>query len=213
MAPNGVGSRPRLVLASASPRRRQLLEAAGLPFELTRADIDETPEADEAPGPLVERLARTKAEAGLASLEDPSRAVVLGADTVVALDDEIFGKPTCAAEARTMLSRLSGSTHHIFTGVAVATPARTEAVVETTVVWFRRLDAAEIDCYVATGEPMDKAGAYAIQGRAGMFVERIDGSFHSAVGLPLHVVDRLCRSVGLDLTARLVDATTGECTS
>ncbi|MEL7208359.1 MAG: Maf family protein [Actinomycetota bacterium] len=200
MAPNGVGSRPRLVLASASPRRRQLLESAGLRFDTMPVDIDETPGADEPPAVLVERLARAKAAEGLCRLADKHRVVVIGADTVVALGDEVFGKPASASEARTMLSRLSDGSHHVYTGVAVATGTRLEAMVDTTVVHFRSLDAAEIDCYVASGEPMDKAGAYGIQGRAGIFVDRVEGSFHNVVGLPLHVVDQLCWSVGLCLT-------------
>lgn len=200
MAPNGVGLRPRLVLASASPRRRQLLESAGLRFEVLPVDIDETPESGELPVALVERLARAKACEGLARLGDKRRVVVIGADTVVALGDEIFGKPTSASEARTMLSRLSGASHQVYSGVAVATCTRIEAKVDTTIVHFRPLDAADIDCYVSSGEPMDKAGAYGIQGRAGMFVDRVEGSFHNVVGLPLHVVDELCWLVGLSLT-------------
>lgn len=200
MAPNGVGFRPRLVLASGSPRRRELLAAMGIEAEISPVDLDETPYEGEAPADLVFRLARSKAEAGLARCECTDRVVVIGADTIVVLDGEIFGKPSSEEEARTMLSRLSGRDHQVMTGVAVAVAGRTESAVDTTVVHFCELDAADIDCYVATGEPMDKAGAYGIQGRAGMFVDRIEGSFNGVVGLPLHVLDQLCFRVGWSLT-------------
>lgn len=218
MAPNGVGSRPRLVLASASPRRRQLLESAGVCAEARSADIDETPRPGERPCDLVARLAAEKAETIVAVLRagpvdgrgsgadaddlavGADRTVVIGADTVVAVDEEIFGKPASDAEARTMLSRLSGRPHCVVTGVAVSTTSRTESSVSETTVWFRELDAADIDCYVASGESDGKAGAYAIQGRGSMFVERIDGSFHGVVGLPIAVVDTLCSRVGWPLT-------------
>lgn len=200
MAPNGVASRPRLVLASSSPRRRALLDEIGIRPEICPVDVDETPEIGERPVDLVRRLARSKAEAGLAASACTNRVVVVGADTIVALDNEIFGKPASAAEARTMLSRLSGRSHQVMTGVAVATHDSIETGVDTTVVHFRELDAADIDCYVATGEPMDKAGAYGIQGRAGLFVDRIEGSFNGVVGLPLHLLDQLCFGVGWSLT-------------
>ncbi len=199
MTPNGAGSRPRLVLASASPRRRQLLEAVGVSPEQMAVDVDETPQDGELPADLVRRLAEAKASAGLRACGGRGRVVVIGADTVIALDDEIFGKPRCDAEARTMLSRLSGRCHHVLTGVAVATPERMESAVEDTLVCFRQLDAADVDCYVSGGEPRDKAGAYAIQGRGGLFVDRIEGSYHSVVGLPINIVDELCTSVGWSL--------------
>ncbi len=212
MAPDGVGTRPRLVLASSSPRRRELLASAGLIFEVRPVDVDETPTLGEGPSQLVARLARAKASAGVRPAPERSRdevgsgsgstpaEVVLAADTVVAVDGEVFGKPTSASEARTMLSRLSGRSHDVFTGVAMAGDGdRVEVVVERTEVRFRTLDAAEIDCYVASGEPMDKAGAYGIQGRAGLFVERVDGSYHNVVGLPLHALEQLCWAVGVPL--------------
>lgn len=203
MAPNDVGYRPRLVLASASPRRRELLRSAGVDPDVEGADIDETPLLREPPCELVVRLAQRKAEAVLARCgerERGRRIVVIAADTVVTVDDEIFGKPTSDAEARTMLSRLSGRCHTVVTGVAVSVADRCEVAQESTMVWFRPLDAADIDCYVASGEPRGKAGAYAIQGRGALFVERIEGSYHCVVGLPLHVVDRLCASVGWPLS-------------
>ena len=217
MAPDDVGSRPRLVLASASPRRLQLLQWAGVCAEVHTADVDETPRQEESAGQLVQRLATEKAEV-VASRLGPSgehgatryaagrgprsaaRRVVIGADTVIAVDGDVFGKPACDAEARTMLSRLSGRHHHVLTGVAVTTGERTEAAVSATTVWFRSLDAADIDCYVACGEPSGKAGAYAIQGRGSLFVDRIDGSFHGVVGLPIALVDELCARLGWPLT-------------
>ncbi|MEM7339794.1 MAG: Maf family protein [Actinomycetota bacterium] len=199
MAPNGVSYRPRLILASASPRRHQLLAALGVAAEQRPVDLDETAEPGETPDALVLRLATAKAEAGLADAGGEDRTVVIGADTVVALDGEIFGKPACPAEARCMLSRLSGRRHQIFTGVAVATAGRTECAVEVANVSFRELDAADIDCYVATGEPLDKAGAYAIQGRASLFVNRMEGTYQSAVGLPVVALDVACSRVGWPL--------------
>lgn len=207
MAPNGVGSRPRLVLASASPRRRELLHAVGVEPELASADIDETPHPGESPNELVLRLAEGKASATLETLvsgceaaKNDDRVVVIGADTVVAVDGEIFGKPDCDAEARCMLSRLSGRSHEVVTGLAVLTPKRSETAVIETTVWFRHLDAADIDCYVACGEPEGKAGAYAIQGRGSLFVERVEGSYHGVVGLPVQTLDRLCIAIGWPLT-------------
>lgn len=200
MTPNGVGFRPQLVLASASPRRRRLLEAVGVQAEQMVVNVDEEPRQGEKPHDLVRRLAETKALAALEACGCAARVVVIAADTVVSLDDEILGKPCCDAEARTMLSRLSGRCHHVLTGVAVATSERTEVAVEDTLVRFRGLDATDIDCYVASGEPRDKAGAYAIQGRGGLFVDRIEGCYHSVVGLPIYTVDLLCASVGWSLS-------------
>jgi septum formation protein len=188
------------------------LESVGVCAESCAADVDETPRPGERACDLVARLAAAKAEAIVAALQTDGengdkggcvgadRTVVIGADTVISVDDEIFGKPSSDAEARTMLSRLSGRPHCVLTGVAVATTEQTESEVSETTVWFRELDAADIDCYVACGEPSGKAGAYAIQGRGSMFVERIDGSFHGVVGLPLAMVDRLCAEVGWPLT-------------
>ena len=196
--------------AAAAPRR-------GVCAEVRSADIDETPRQGEAADELVQRLAREKAESIATAAEStvgavagrsttarpgppPARTVVIGADTVISIDDEVFGKPSSDAEARTMLSRLSGRQHAVLTGVAVSSGGRTESAVSTTTVWFRSLDAADIDCYVACGEPAGKAGAYAIQGRGSLFVERIDGSFHGVVGLPIALVDQLCARLGWPLT-------------
>ncbi len=186
----------RLVLASASPRRRRLLDVLGLDYEVVPADVDERPYPEEEPELYVERVARAKAAAVAADAAD---AVVLAADTAVAVGGQILGKPGHPAEARSMLRRLSGATHEVVTGVAVA-PVGVETVsaVERTLVRMVEMTDEEIAAYVATGEPMDKAGAYALQGLGAIFVEWVDGSPSNVVGLPLHVVARLLRSVGID---------------
>ncbi|MEZ5410499.1 MAG: Maf family protein [Acidimicrobiales bacterium] len=207
MTPNGVGSRAQLVLASASPRRRQILESLGIAARCLDADVDETPQPGESPSAMVARLAEAKARAGLAMLEtEPAGyadgVVVIGADTTVALGEESLGKPVDDDEARAMLRRLSGRSHQVLTGVAVAVRAsaaaaggRCEARVDGATVYFRAVDEAEIDAYVASGEPQGKAGAYAIQGRGALFVPRIEGSYAAVVGLPVVVLDDLCRAV------------------
>lgn len=178
-----------LVLASASPRRRGLLDRMGLAHEVVPADIDETPRPGERPEALVARLAEAKATHVLRS--SPATAgdlVVLAADTVVVIDGAVLGKPADAADAAGMLGSLSGRTHEVLTGVAVARPGSVVVVVERTAVTFGALDEGEIEAYVATGEPLDKAGAYGIQGRGGNFVTRIEGSYDNVVGLPTRVV-------------------------
>lgn len=177
-----------LVLASASPRRAELLTAAGIPFEVVVANVDETPLVAEAPEPHVRRLAESKARAVAARCPG---AVVLGADTVVVVDGRLLGKPADAAGARAMLLELSGKTHEVVTGVTVVTPSAVRTEVESTRVRFARLTGQEIAWYVASGEPMDKAGAYAIQGLASRFVEAIEGSYSNVVGLPVALVYRM----------------------
>jgi len=180
----------RLVLASSSPRRRELLATLGVEFEVRPADADETPREGETPEPLVLRLALAKARAAARPGE-----LVLGADTIVALDGEPLGKPADAAEARAMLARLSGRHHQVWTGVALversAVGARERALAVVTDVVFRTLEPAEIDAYVASGEPLDRAGAYAIQGGAAAFVASVDGSWSNVVGLPVGAVREL----------------------
>lgn len=195
----------RLVLASASPRRRELLSELGMEFEVLPADIDERLRPGEVPAAHAGRLAVDKAEAVLARLPHAGGGAgagtrvdgveaptvrVLGADTiVVAPGGEILGKPVDGADARRMLMLLSDATHEVLTGIAVAEPGRpTRHRVERTRVTFVELDVDRIDAYVAGGEPFDAAGAYAIQGGAGGFVSRIDGSFDNVVGLPVHRV-------------------------
>ncbi len=184
----------RVILASQSPRRRELLTLIGIPHEVRPADIDETPLAGELPVPHAERLARAKAHA-LAALEPD--AVVIAADTIVVVDGDILGKPRDAADAGVMLRRLSGRSHIVYTAIAVARGALTESAVEAVTVTFRALSAAEIVDYVATGEPMDKAGAYGIQGFGATIVERVDGDYFSVMGLGLRRLVELLARVGL----------------
>ena len=185
---------PRLVLASQSPRRRELLALVGLAHEVRPADVDETPHPGEQPVPHAERLARAKAET-LAARD--REAVVVAADTIVVIDDMILGKPADAADARRALRRLAGRTHTVFTAVAVARNGRTVSGVEEVRVTFRALDDAEIAAYVATGEPMDKAGSYGIQGFGATIVERIAGDYFAVMGLPLVRLVGLFGEIGL----------------
>ena len=184
----------KLVLASASPRRRALLTEAGLTFDVTAVDLDERVRPGEQPEPYVTRLALAKARAGLA--QNPGVAV-LGADTTVAIDNEILGKPVDDSDARRMLQQLSGRAHQVLTGVALAWRDGDRVAVDRTTVWFKTLSSSDIEQYVATGEPRDKAGAYAIQGLASRFVERIEGSFSNVVGLPVAVVLQLLAERGI----------------
>ncbi len=177
-----------LVLASASPRRRELLLQAGYSFTVHPAHIPEDPFPAENPIAYVTRLAREKAEAVFRefSAKEPAPSlVVLGADTTVTLDNQILAKPADHADAARMLRQLSGRTHIVITGVAVVTADSTQVAAEATSVRFLPLSPAEIDAYIATGEPMDKAGAYGIQGRAACWIPRIDGCYFNVVGLPL----------------------------
>jgi septum formation protein len=186
-----------LVLASGSPRRRELLDAAGVPFEVIAPDIDESPRAQEPPPALAERLAREKAQA-VARRVKPGRWV-LAADTVVALDGVLYGKPQDAAHAIAMLEQLSGRTHRVYTGYALAcagTPALHSGVTCTHVT-LSALRADEIAEYVATGEPLDKAGAYAAQGAAARWLQAIEGSRSNVIGLPLEDVLPLLRARGI----------------
>ena len=182
-----------LVLASASPRRRELLTQVGYRFEVHPAHIPENALPGEDPIVYVTRLAREKAEAVYRELTKASpkpekNLVVLGADTTVALDNTILGKPEDAADAARMLRLLSGRTHRVITGVAVVTAKGAEVAAEATAVRFLTLSDAEIADYVVTGEPMDKAGAYAIQGRAARWIPRIEGCYFNVMGLPLALV-------------------------
>jgi septum formation protein len=192
-----------LILASASPRRRELLQQAGFSFEVHPADIPEEPQENENPIAYVTRLAREKAQAVFRELmaahgwEDGRSLAVLGADTTVTLDEHILGKPENAADAARMLRLLSGRTHRVITGVALVTAERVEVAAEVTAVRFLEMSDAEIAAYVATGEPMDKAGAYAIQGRAARWIPRIEGCYFNVVGLPLALVSKLLGSCGL----------------
>ncbi len=177
-----------LVLASASPRRAELLRLAGYAFIVAPADLDETPEPGEAPAAYVRRLAEAKA--GAVAAARPG-AVVLGADTTVVVDGDLLGKPVDDADASAMLMRLQGRAHDVLTGVAVVGPGGRASAVAATRVWLAPMSASEIAGYVASGEARDKAGAYGIQGLASRYVTRIDGSYPNVVGLPVAVVHAL----------------------
>lgn len=182
-----------LVLASQSPRRRELLTQAGYQFTVQPADIPEDPLPGEDPIAYVTRLARQKAQAVYDQLSDPC-AMVLGADTTVTVDNEILGKPVDSTDAARMLRLLSGRTHRVITGVALVTARSAEIAAEVTAVRFLTLSDREIESYIATGEPLDKAGAYAIQGRAARWIPRIVGCYFNVVGLPLALVSTLIDS-------------------
>jgi septum formation protein len=185
----------RIYLASRSPRRRDLLKQVGVPFELLLlredlrrgVDVDETPLADESAGVYVLRIARLKAEMAVRQIayRNLPQKPVLAADTTVVFDGEIIGKPDDAEHAARMLRALSGREHQVLTAVAVALREQVETQISVSSVWFRELSDAEVRRYCASGEPLDKAGAYAIQGRAGAFVTRITGSYTGIMGLPL----------------------------
>jgi len=184
-----------LLLASGSPRRRELLEQLGLRFAVAAPDVDETPLPGEAPVAYVQRLAVEKAHAVLAAPD----TLVVAADTTVDLGGEILAKPVDAADAGVMLRRLSARTHRVHTGVAVRLGDRTVADTITSLVTFTPLSAEMIEWYVATGEPLDKAGGYAVQGAGGVLVQRVQGSVSNVIGLPLHTVVRLAADLGVVL--------------
>jgi septum formation protein len=182
-----------LILASSSPRRAQLLRAAGLDFQVDAAEIDEDPLPGEPAGQYVLRVARDKAAV---VARRKSGNLILAADTTVVVDEAILGKPSDDREARGMLERLSGRAHDVLTGVVLLDGNREFATVECTEVHFLRISPDEIDAYIASGEPRDKAGAYAIQGQASRFVRQLQGSYTNVVGLPIASVCGLLRQAG-----------------
>ena len=198
----------RLILASASPRRAELLRAAGFTFEIVVTDVDEQVRPGETASTYVRRLAAEKSEAAIrlvgadprvgpgGHLGPPPRedTVILGADTVVVVDGQILGKPRDADEAASMLRRLSGTRHEVLTGISLRRGASELGRVETTTVHFMPLSDAEVEWYIASGEGCDKAGAYAIQGLASRFISRIDGSYSNVVGLPVAAVHEVLTS-------------------
>jgi septum formation protein len=193
---------PKLLLASGSPRRREILEQAGLRFEVLPVDVDESRLPQESPDRMVQRLAESKARTALRLTEKNAAArrlrgfPLLGADTIVTTNDRVLGKPSSAEDAAEMLRALAGRSHHVLTGVALLFPGngqeiRTDVQVSTTRVDFRPLVESQIREYVSSGEPFDKAGAYGIQGLASKFVERIEGCYFNVVGLPISLVCRM----------------------
>jgi septum formation protein len=179
-------SPPLILLASASPRRSELLRQIGVAHEVRPVDVDESARPGEAPSGYVLRLAEAKAAALWARLDAAGRLPVLAADTTVTLEGEIFGKPADAADARAMLGRLAGRTHEVHTAVALRHAGGAAARVSSSSVSLRELTPAEIDAYWRTGEPADKAGGYAVQGRAAVFIRHIAGSYSGIMGLPLY---------------------------
>ncbi|MEK7816441.1 MAG: nucleoside triphosphate pyrophosphatase, partial [Pseudomonadota bacterium] len=175
-----------IYLASASPRRQELLRQIGLGFEAMPSDLDEVPQPGERPADYVLRVARDKARHVAARMQEQASHPVLGADTEVVLDGEILGKPRDRGHGLDMLRRLSGRTHEVLSGVCVVHGEREYTALSVSRVTFRPLTAAEIAAYWDTGEPADKAGAYAIQGRAAAFIERLEGSYSGVMGLPLY---------------------------
>lgn len=181
-----------LILASSSPRRRELLQQLGLDFEIYSPEIDESVLAGESVATYVERLARCKAQAVLQRFPD---AVVLAADTSLGIDGSILGKPESKAHAFAMWQQISGRTHDVFSGVCVSTKQEISSIVAQTQVEFQSLSLDDMERYWATGEPLGKAGAYAIQGIAAQFIPRIHGSYSNVVGLPLYETAQLLRTV------------------
>ncbi len=181
----------RLILASGSPRRAELLTAAGYTFEVHPVDVDERLRPGELPAAYVERLAVDKSARALEELTTGDGYIVIGADTAVLVGDQIFGKPRDAEDAARMLRLLSGRTHKVLTAVSARSAALDLAVVESTLVWFVQLTEDQIATYVASGEGTDKAGGYAIQGLASRFIPRIEGSYSNVVGLPVAALDAM----------------------
>jgi septum formation protein len=198
-------SEPSLILASSSPRRKEILEAMGVTFTIQAAAVDESPRVGERAADMVLRLAAAKA----AAISAGPGQIVIAADTVVVLGEESFGKPVDAGDALRMLARLSGQTHQVMTGLALATPDGLETALSVTDVRFREIDPDEARRYWQSGEPQGKAGAYAIQGRGGVFVEAIMGSYTGVVGLPVYETARLLRAAGLDVLSVLMDQQSG----
>ncbi len=181
---------PKLILASASPRRSEILQSVGWKFETDIPDIDESEAAGESPETYVQRLAQTKAET-IASRH--AGEIVLGADTTVVIDNQIIGKPIDVEDAKRMLKMLSGKWHEVLTGIAIVNDGETRVGVQNTRVKFAEMSNAEISFLIEKGDPLDKAGAYAVQAQAALFIEGIEGDYWNVVGLPINLVYRLVR--------------------
>ena len=186
---------PKIILASGSPRRAEILHSVGWEFEKSVADVDETEFAGENPADYVRRLAKTKAEA--VAVNYPNK-MVLGADTTVVIDEQIIGKPVDLADARRMLKMLSGRTHEVLTGVAVVKNGETRVGLQRTKVKFAELNDEQIEFLVEFGEPLDKAGAYAVQAQAALFIEGIEGDYWNVVGLPISSVFQMIKGEKFD---------------
>ena len=197
-------AKPLIYLASASPRRSQLLRQIGVDHEIRPVDIDEAVKTDEDPARYVSRLARDKATALWTRLSAAERRPVLGADTTVALEQHVLGKPRDLDDALAMLRVLSGRTHQVYTAVALCHAGGSDARLSVSDVTFRRIDEREIRAYWSTGEPVDKAGGYAVQGLGALFIERIAGSYSGIVGLPLFETGQLLALLGWELAPHAV---------
>ena len=189
-----------IILASTSPRRRELLDQIGLDYKVVSPDVDETVGDNMAPWAVVEELSLRKARAAAAHCAPGD--LVIAADTVVALEGTVLGKPHDGRDAFQMLSALSGNRHQVYTGVTIIRGEQVLTEHEMTTVTFRETDPAEIEDYIATGEPMDKAGAYGIQGMGALFIQGIDGDYHNVMGLPLYRLGRMLARLGVDPIAR-----------
>ena len=191
-----------IFLASRSPRRRQLLTQIGIDYELVEVDVPEARTDSETPSEYVIRVASEKAHAGWQRVKPRATAPVVGADTVVVLGDDVLGKPDDVTHAKSMLARLSGQMHSVYTAVTLVHAGATSVRLSRNRVWFKNLSDREIEAYCASGEPLDKAGAYAIQGLAAAFVMRIDGSYSGIMGLPLFETVELLTAADVDPFAR-----------
>jgi len=192
----GDGQMGRLILASSSPRRKELLELANLPFKILVSDIEETIPGNELPETIVQLLARQKA---MSVAEKARDAYVIGADTIVVYNDIILGKPKTTEDAYATLKMLSDKTHEVLTGVSIISPEREVTFFERTKVTFWPLEEEEIKQYIASGEPMDKAGSYGIQGRGSLLVKKVEGDYFSVVGLPIARTVRELKKLGFSI--------------
>ena len=188
---------PQIILASASPRRRELLQQIGVAFEVMPVDIDEALRAGESPQQFVERLAMEKAEAGYQ--QQGNGLPVLGSDTIVVLNGQVMGKPKDRQHGLEMLASLSGNEHQVLTAVAMNNGDKCRCLTSLSHVYFRPMTNAEIEAYWDTGEPADKAGGYGIQGIAAQFIQRLDGSYSGVMGLPLFETAQLLKEFGIDI--------------
>lgn len=187
-----------IYLASSSPRRAELLQQIGVDFEVLTVDMDESIKSDESPADYVCRMARSKAESAIQDkLINSQSDAVIAADTIISIDDKIIGKPADQADCRCILSQLSGREHRVMSAVALLYRQQLNLKLSENLVWFRAISEAEIVDYCAGEEPMDKAGAYGIQGRAAIFIEHLEGSYSSVMGLPLYETDQLMKQAGI----------------